>query len=185
MGSQGGEDTGAGSKPDGGAGGGGSNESSNIDRESSSIEGSSGVDTKASKMIARIVGEMPEAKIPALPDNQREVSASTIGRMMGLATALDLKLLEGKLDLLASRVNNLTIRMEKVLSMLGQTPTGSDMERIDVQIGSLKTLMKELLVPGYQGEEHSSATSDLAGPKDSRRKTKSEEQRSEISTDKK
>ncbi len=73
----------------------------------------------------------------------REVSASTIGRMMGLAGASDLKLLEGKVELMSTRVANLTSRMEKVLQALNNMPTGADLERIDVQIGALRTLLKE------------------------------------------
>lgn len=73
-----------------------------------------------------------------------EVSAATIGRMLGLATTNEMKLMEGKLDLLSTRVNNLTVRMEKVLSVLQHAPTGSDLERIDVHLGSLKLLLQEL-----------------------------------------
>jgi hypothetical protein len=73
----------------------------------------------------------------------REVSAATIGRMLGLATASELKLMEGKIDLLSTRVNNMTVRMEKVISILGGAPTGSDLERVDMQIGSLRVMLRE------------------------------------------
>jgi len=75
----------------------------------------------------------------------REVTAATIGRMMGLATGAELKLMEGKIDLLSTRVNNLTTRMEKVLNTLTKMPTGADLDRVDVQIGSLRTLIKDVL----------------------------------------
>jgi hypothetical protein len=75
----------------------------------------------------------------------KEVSAATIGRMLGLATSTDLKLLEGKLELIQSKVTNLTVRLEKALSILQSAPTGSDLERIDVQIGGLKSLILEVL----------------------------------------
>jgi hypothetical protein len=75
----------------------------------------------------------------------RDISAQTIGRMMGLATVQDLTLMESKIDLMATKVSNLTVRMEKVLSTLANAPTGADLERIDVHIGALRTLIKEVL----------------------------------------
>ena len=74
-----------------------------------------------------------------------EVSAATIGRMMGLVTAAEFKLLEGKVDLLVTKLTGAVMKVEKVLQILGGAPTGADLERIDVQIGSLKTLIKEVL----------------------------------------
>ena len=74
-----------------------------------------------------------------------EVSAATIARMMGLATTTELSLLEGKIDLVSTRVNGLTVRMEKVLNVLAKSPTGTDLDRIDINIGSLKTMIRETL----------------------------------------
>jgi Flp pilus assembly secretin CpaC len=74
-----------------------------------------------------------------------EVSAQTIARMMGLTTQTDLKLVEGKLDLLVSRLGTINVRLERVGQSLQQTPTVNDMERIDVQIGTLRSSMRELL----------------------------------------
>ena len=83
----------------------------------------------------------------------REVSAATVGRMLGLATVSELKLLEGKLDLVSTRMQNMTIRLDKVLTMLSSAPTGSDLERIDVQIASLRTLIKESMVTLTEGKD--------------------------------
>ena len=74
-----------------------------------------------------------------------EVSAQTIARMMGLMTLSDLKLLDGKLDLLVSRLGTISVRLDKVTSLMQQAPTANDMERIDVQIGTLRSSMRELL----------------------------------------
>lgn len=74
-----------------------------------------------------------------------EVSAQTVARLMGLTTQSDLKLVEGKLDLLVSRLGTISVRLDKVTSLLQQAPTGNDMERIDVQIGTLRSSMRELL----------------------------------------
>lgn len=79
----------------------------------------------------------------AAPDPLKEVSAATVGRMLGLATSSELKLLEGKLDLIATKLTNLTVKLEKVISTLSNFPTGSDLERIDVQIGMLRSLITE------------------------------------------
>ncbi len=93
-----------------------------------------------------------------------EVSAATIARMMGLATTTELSLLEGKLDLVSTRVNGLTVRMEKVLNVLSKVPTGTDMDRIDINIGSLKTMIRETLEalsltkPEEEGGDLSGAT---------------------------
>ena len=74
-----------------------------------------------------------------------EVSAATIGRMMGLVTNSEFRLLEGKVDLLTTKIATMTMKMDKILGILGAAPTGADLERIDVQIGGLKTLIKEVL----------------------------------------
>lgn len=88
----------------------------------------------------------------SVPTNtNKEISAATVGRMMGLATVTEIHLLESKLDLLGTKVANVTTRLEKVLSILQKAPTGSDMERIDVQIGALRTLVRETLT-GVAGE---------------------------------
>lgn len=80
-----------------------------------------------------------------------EVSATAVGMMLGLATSGELRLLEGKLDLMASKVSNLTVRMEKVLSAIQQMPTGSDLERIDVQIGALRSMIRDFLTNELAG----------------------------------
>ncbi|WKZ56532.1 MAG: hypothetical protein QY326_07325 [Bdellovibrionota bacterium] len=75
-----------------------------------------------------------------------DVSAATIGRMLGLATLTDLTLLEKKVELLVSKINLLVAKMDKIASAIQQVPSGSDLERIDVQIGALKVLIKDVLV---------------------------------------
>lgn len=84
-----------------------------------------------------------------------EIAASTVARIMGVATQSDLALLEGKVDLMLSKLNAVTVRIEKFATQLGQIPTGSDLERIDVQIGNLRSLIREVLaskVGGATGE---------------------------------
>ena len=79
----------------------------------------------------------------AVDGPKQEVTAATIGRMMGLATVSDLRLLDSKIDLAATRITGISTKMEKALTMLNSAPTAADLERIEVQIGALKTTMKE------------------------------------------
>jgi hypothetical protein len=72
-----------------------------------------------------------------------EVSAATVGRMMGLATTSDLRLMDSKLDLISTKVAGLTVKLDKILTTLNSMPTAADLERIDVQIGSVKTSLRE------------------------------------------
>jgi hypothetical protein len=74
-----------------------------------------------------------------------EVSAQTITRMMGIASTTDLKLLEGRLDLLTSKVSSMVLKLDRVLTMLGSVPTPSDIGRIEIQLGSLKSMLREAL----------------------------------------
>ncbi|MBN8547942.1 MAG: hypothetical protein J0M12_01365 [Deltaproteobacteria bacterium] len=89
--------------------------------------------------------EAASTKIMTVGDEpvRGEVSAATIGRMLGLASMRELNLLDTKLDLVMSKVNNMTVRLERVLTLLGSAPTGKDLERIDVQIAALRTMLRE------------------------------------------
>jgi len=74
-----------------------------------------------------------------------EVSAVTVARMMGLATLGEVKLIESKVELLTSKLSLVQAKLEKVASTLQSLPTGADLERIDVHIGSMKQMLKEVL----------------------------------------
>ena len=76
-------------------------------------------------------------------DSAREISAATIGRMLGLATNSELKLLDGKLDLLLTKINNLTVRLEKMSGSFGSMPTTADIDRLDVQLSTIRGFLKE------------------------------------------
>lgn len=82
-----------------------------------------------------------------------DVSATTIGRMMGLATVSDLGLLDKKIELLTSKFNLAMAKIDKIATTLQQAPSGSDLERIDVQIGALKVLIKDVLTKSVTQEE--------------------------------
>ena len=95
---------------------------------------------RANVDFTSIVTTTPEDAAP-----KTEVSATTVGRMLGLASTRELKIVEGKIDLALSKINNITARLEKALSIMAAAPSATDLERVDVQIGSLKVLIKESL----------------------------------------
>jgi hypothetical protein len=105
-------------------------------------------------------------------ESPREISAATIGRMMGLATVSEVKLLEGKMDLLSTKISAITAKLDRLIATANHFPTGSDLERIDVQIGSLKNLLKEGFVDSKEPSSAaaapaaaSSAPADAAAPR--------------------
>ncbi len=140
-------------------------ESSQPEKDSSAIE------KKVDEKLASILSQPSEteivetAKSPERPEGRGEVSAAAVARMMGLATASEVSILEGKLDLLSSRVNSFTVKMEKVLSTLNRLPTGSDLDRIDVTVGSLKTMIRETLEKLYDATDSPQGESKLKNTK--------------------
>ena len=81
-----------------------------------------------------------------LPDGPRvDVSAATVARMMGIASTSDLRVLEGRIDLLTSKVAAILTKMDRCLSMFSSIPTASDIGRLEVQLAAVKSMMKELL----------------------------------------
>jgi molecular chaperone GrpE (heat shock protein) len=87
----------------------------------------------------------PIPAMPAASESPRvEVSAATITRMMGIATSNDLRLLEGRVDVLTSKVASLISKFERVLANLNGLPKSSDMDRLEIQIGGIKTMLREI-----------------------------------------
>jgi hypothetical protein len=118
--------------------------------ETTIVESTSGaVPTSGSEGSARFVEEREKIEELLQMDvasvTKTEVSASTIVKMMGLSTSSELKLIEGKLDLLSGRIGNLSIRLERVMNLLNNTPTVSDFERIESQIAALRNMFKEVM----------------------------------------
>ncbi len=85
-----------------------------------------------------------DEQLPAGEESRRDVSAATIGRMLGLVTAGDFKLMESKIDLLQTRVNTLMAKVDRLQPVLQTLACGSDMERLEVQLQSIKALMAEI-----------------------------------------
>lgn len=89
-------------------------------------------------------GAVPSGANPtASASGRMEVSAQTIARMMGIASVTDLQLLEGRLDLLTSRVSTLMMKVDKVLAGLGAVASVGDIGRIETQIASIKSMLRD------------------------------------------
>ena len=116
-----------------------------------------GATSASGDQSAAKASDSAQTKILSVGDepSRGEVSAATIGRMLGLASMRELTLLDGKLDLVMSKVNNMTVRLERILTLMGSAPTGKDLERIDVQIAGLRTQLRE-------GAGASTSTADAA-----------------------
>jgi len=85
------------------------------------------------------------------PEGPRvEVSASTITRMMGIATVTDLKLIENRIDLFTAKLSNITTKLDRVVSMLSSAPAAADIDRLEIQLGAVKSMLREVLeaIPG-------------------------------------
>lgn len=104
---------------------------------------------------------------PAGAAGRMEVSAQTIARMMGIASATDLQLIEGRLDLLTSRVSTLMIKVDKLLAGLGAVASVGDIGRLETQIASIKSLLRDAtdVVGGLQPSSSAPAkeTNDSQG----------------------
>jgi hypothetical protein len=99
--------------------------------------------------------------IPA--GSRMEVSAQTIARMMGIASATDLQLLEGRLDLLATKVSTLMIKVDKIATNLGAVASAGDVGRLETQLAAIKTMVRDAVeVLGTLNGGATSASKDAA-----------------------
>lgn len=123
-----------------------------------------GVEPEATERVVSAVpaqpeGDSPQPTVMSSPPKQSatpaptaaaesprvEVSAATVTRMMGIASTADLRLLEGRVDLLTSKVTGLLTKVDRVLSMFGSIPTSSDIGRLEIQLGAVKSMLRELI----------------------------------------
>ncbi len=81
-----------------------------------------------------------------IPSQSRgDVSAVTVARMMGLATLGEVKLIESKVELLTTKLSSVQVKLEKIFTVMQGIPSGADLERIDLHIGAIKNMLKEVL----------------------------------------
>lgn len=71
-----------------------------------------------------------------------EIPVSTIVRMMGLPTKVELAVLEQKIDALSGKVNILSSKLERIVASFEH---GSEFDRIDLQLTDLRTSLREVL----------------------------------------
>lgn len=117
------------------------------------------------------VNAVTATSLTHMSDSPRvDVSAATVARMMGIASTSDLRVLEGRVDLLTSKVSAILTKMDRCLSMFSSIPTASDIGRLEVQVSAVKSMMKELLdsvgAPVSAGKEQ---TDRLAAQEQSRK----------------
>jgi hypothetical protein len=105
------------------------------DMEAETTQASENNESSESKPEQRLSPEGPKV----------DVSAATITRMMGIATVTDLKLLESRLDLLTAKVTTVVAKVGRILTSVNALPNSSDMDRIEIQLGSVKSVMREVL----------------------------------------
>jgi len=118
---------------------------SEVTPETQIIEEDSAEKIEALDAAAAAVQSQASAPTTSAASGRVEVSAQTITRMMGLASTTDLKLLEGRVDLLTSKVSSLLIKVDRVLTMFSSVPTPSDIGRLEIQLGSIKSMLRETL----------------------------------------
>ncbi|RMD86619.1 MAG: hypothetical protein D6808_02915 [Candidatus Dadabacteria bacterium] len=79
----------------------------------------------------------------AIPKGDASVLAFI--KMASLPTSTEIKVLEGKIDLLMSKIGAMSTKLSRVAESLSDIPSGSDVERIEAQIIELRSAVKSLL----------------------------------------
>lgn len=113
------------------------------------------VETAAQELEKAAGTDKPQ---PAEEAKRGEVSAATVGRMLGLVTAGDFKVLESKIDLLQTRMSGLLAKMDKLQGDLKAVATGSDIERLEMQMLTVKSLIAGL--SGVEDGDNEAARED-------------------------
>jgi hypothetical protein len=108
--------------------------------------------------------ELGTSKISAIPESNHEVSAQTVGRMLGLATVTEVRLIEDKLDLITTKLNAIQLKIDKVAAASNTVCTGSDLDRIEIQISALKNVLRDLLPNAKDFISSAQATTAAAAP---------------------
>ena len=75
----------------------------------------------------------------------RELAVSTLIHLMGLPTSNELAVLETKVDSVARKVNTLSLKIDRLAKESDERDFGSVLDRIDLQIADLRTLIKKVL----------------------------------------
>lgn len=108
---------------------------------------------KAPELPAEIAGALvsavgatgAERRGAASGTTGRDVPVSTVVHLMGLPTAAQLALLEGKIDILTTRVTTVTTKLERIASELSLIKNDATTDRIDFQLNDIRGLLRRLV----------------------------------------
>jgi hypothetical protein len=75
----------------------------------------------------------------------RDLMVSTLVHLMGLPTGKQLEVLETKVDAVASKLTTLSLKLDRLAAQEDERDMGSVLDRIDLQIADLRTLIKKVL----------------------------------------
>lgn len=75
----------------------------------------------------------------------REVPVSTVVHLLGLPTATQLSMLEGKIDILTTRVTSITSKLDRIASELALIKNDATTDRIDFQLNDIRGLLRRLV----------------------------------------
>lgn len=102
---------------------------------------------------------VPEADIRK--SASREVPASTIVHLMGLATSKELGVLEAKIDVLTSRIAAVTSKLDRLGGQLNSVFDDLSLERVESQLAEIRLALKKTFPKALGGDE--SGAVDPAG----------------------
>lgn len=97
------------------------------------------------------ITELPNENITAPRTN--ELSAAALGRLLGIATSAELKVFESKIDLLTQKMAGMAAKIEKLTQAVNKVPSANDIERIDVHVGAIKAMLRELMGKDNEPQE--------------------------------
>lgn len=85
-----------------------------------------------------------EMERPRAGAGARDVSASTIVHLMGLATSQQLNVIESRIDVIASKMASLFAKMERMEERVAEVYGDTYLDRIDFQLSEMRQLMKKV-----------------------------------------
>ena len=75
----------------------------------------------------------------------RDLQVSALVHLLGLPTKDELKVLEKKVDLLSNKLTSMAGKLDRMLSEISQAEIIGAVERAELQVADLKTILKKVL----------------------------------------
>ncbi|MFN8392631.1 MAG: hypothetical protein U0136_20225 [Bdellovibrionota bacterium] len=75
----------------------------------------------------------------------RDISLSTFVHLLGLPTAVQISLLETKMDVLTAKVTTLGSKLDRILAELDAVKNDAAVDRIDFQMTEIRSLLRRLV----------------------------------------